>query len=408
MESPKGKRNRTIAWIVAGVILAVVLFLVIFRVIRLVRADLEKRRRYEAYLEGMSELTPEEIEEIIRQREAQDALSGLGDAESLAGLAANDGWKVDSPQDQGWSLSKAAPFFLKIRFDRQYEMVTEKETAMWRRTYKNEYVWDTDAVTAYVMSLKEKYDTPVGEVSFTTHDGRALTFYTQNCGWHMNVDETVQMIKDAAVQNREVVDPIWNSGLIYSASNGVGNKYVEVDIPAQKVFLYRDGKQIMESDCVTGFKGVSDTVPGVYQVMYKASPSVLKDEDRYGNKYEQPVNYWISFNYSQGLHDALWRYSFGGDIYLTAGSHGCVNLPEEAAATIYSEVHNYFPVVVYDESISGVLSQGTGNPEQTVLEEPEAGSSPEDEIVMEDPGTTEETEQEEGVALSAGLPDVFS
>ena len=39
-----------------------------------------------------------------------------------------------------------------------------------------------------------------------------------------------------------------------------------------------------------------------------------------------------------GLHDATWRWSFGGDIYTYNGSHGCVNLPLNTAAYIYNNV----------------------------------------------------------------------
>ena len=98
---------------------------------------------------------------------------------------------------------------------------------------------------------------------------------------------------------------------------------------------------------MTGTRGVSETEKGVFQVIYKASPSTLNGTDSYGNKYEQEVNYWIDFNGSQGMHDATWRSQFGGNIYETNGSHGCVNLPLEAAEKIYKEVYTYYPVIVY-------------------------------------------------------------
>lgn len=337
--------------------------------------------------EGMSELSPEEAEALARKAAAKEALAGLGDQESLAGLAADGKWVLDEPGDQGWSLSQAAPFFMRIRFDRSSEVLMEEQTAMWRRTYKGAYLWDTDAMYAYVQGLKEKYDSEPGTVNFTTHDGRLLQFETSNCGWHMDVDQTVQAIKDAAQAGEEVCDPVWSSGLVYSGTNGVGKKYVEVDIPQQKVFLFEDDRLIVESDCVTGQQGVSQTTPGVFQVMYKASPSVLKDEDVYGNKYEQPVEYWISFNYSQGMHDALWRSEFGGNIYQSWGSHGCVNLPLDTAKAIYEEVYNYYPVVVYDETIPGVTA-------------PVAAAS-----VPSSPQTEVETPAESAPAVtSAGLP----
>jgi lipoprotein-anchoring transpeptidase ErfK/SrfK len=48
-----------------------------------------------------------------------------------------------------------------------------------------------------------------------------------------------------------------------------------------------------------------------------------------------------------GLHDANWRSSFGGDIYLTNGSHGCVNLPHDAACQLFDMVGIGTTVVVH-------------------------------------------------------------
>ena len=49
-----------------------------------------------------------------------------------------------------------------------------------------------------------------------------------------------------------------------------------------------------------------------------------------------------------GLHDAPWRTAFGGTIYLEGGSHGCVNMPPAAAATLFNNVSAGFPVVVHE------------------------------------------------------------
>ena len=48
-----------------------------------------------------------------------------------------------------------------------------------------------------------------------------------------------------------------------------------------------------------------------------------------------------------GIHDLTKRTAFGGDIYLTNGSHGCVNTPLDAVATIYNNIEINTPIVVY-------------------------------------------------------------
>ena len=60
------------------------------------------------------------------------------------------------------------------------------------------------------------------------------------------------------------------------------------------------------------------TPPGVFGITYKARNATLRGED-----YETPVNYWIPFNGNIGLHDAVWRKSFGGDIYRITSYNVC-------------------------------------------------------------------------------------
>ena len=55
----------------------------------------------------------------------------------------------------------------------------------------------------------------------------------------------------------------------------------------------------------------------------------------------------MPFNGGIGFHDASWRSSFGGRIYMTNGSHGCVNLPYAAAQTIYNNINTSMPIILY-------------------------------------------------------------
>ena len=63
--------------------------------------------------------------------------------------------------------------------------------------------------------------------------------------------------------------------------------------------------------------------------------------------YALDVEYWMPFDDQIGLHDSSWRTEYGGDIYLTDGSHGCVNTPLDAIATIYNNITVGTLVVVY-------------------------------------------------------------
>lgn len=121
----------------------------------------------------------------------------------------------------------------------------------------------------------------------------------------------------------------------------LGDKAVVVDISSQKTYLYYDNKRQLTTDCVTG-KPSSPTYLGLYYVYYKQKNTRLT-----GPGYDEPVEVWMPFNGNIGLHDAYWRYGvFGGNIYMIDGSHGCVNLPKEAAHKIYDNVESGTPVLV--------------------------------------------------------------
>ena len=90
-----------------------------------------------------------------------------------------------------------------------------------------------------------------------------------------------------------------------------------------------------------------------------------------GENYETPVSYWMPFNQNVGLHDAVWRDSFGGSIYKTSGSHGCINLPYAIAKQIYGYAEKGMPVICYH--LSGTESgtttqQGPAQQAQSVID----------------------------------------
>ena len=66
-----------------------------------------------------------------------------------------------------------------------------------------------------------------------------------------------------------------------------------------------------------------------------------------GSRYASYVEYWMPFNGGIGFHDASWRSIFGGNIYLTNGSHGCVNMPRNSAEILYDYIDSSMPIFVY-------------------------------------------------------------
>ena len=103
--------------------------------------------------------------------------------------------------------------------------------------------------------------------------------------------------------------------------------------------LYKDGGYFLTGSCVTG-KDSTPTNIGLFSIRTK-----MREYDM--QKYNVHVAYWMPFDGDIGLHDASWRKGqFGGTIYKKNGSHGCVNLPEDVAKTIYENVEKGTPVLV--------------------------------------------------------------
>lgn len=112
--------------------------------------------------------------------------------------------------------------------------------------------------------------------------------------------------------------------------------------------MVKDGTVVWDAPCVTGNVSKDYTTPaGIYSLTYKEKDRILRgkklDNGKY--EYESHVDYWMPFNGGIGLHDASWRSKFGGTIYQTSGSHGCVNLPPASAATLYDLLYKGIPVI---------------------------------------------------------------
>lgn len=119
--------------------------------------------------------------------------------------------------------------------------------------------------------------------------------------------------------------------------------YIDVDITNQKVTYYQNGQIALQTDCVTGNESLGRGTPrGTFSIKSKSSGRYLT-----GPTWHVWVDTWMPFEGGCGLHDASWRSSFGGDIYTTDGSHGCVNLPHDAAVTLYNSVVVGTTVVVH-------------------------------------------------------------
>lgn len=144
-------------------------------------------------------------------------------------------------------------------------------------------------------------------------------------------------------------EPVYKQKANSHGANDYGDSYVEINLTAQHLFLYKNGQLIIDTDFVSGSLAGGNASPtGAYGITYTERNATLKGRNANGSSYATPVSYWMPFAGNVGMHDATWRSDFGGTIYKRSGSHGCINLPASAAKTIFENVAAGYPVLVYE------------------------------------------------------------
>ncbi|MCR5785444.1 MAG: L,D-transpeptidase/peptidoglycan binding protein [Eubacterium sp.] len=203
---------------------------------------------------------------------------------------------------------------------------------------------DETKAAEYVETLAEKYDTLDLDKTVTAASGESVTVKAKTYGWEMDKEKTAKLIlKKIYAGDSYTGDVKWLREAASHGENDYGDTYVDINLTTQHLRLFVGGEVILETDFVSGNVSNGCKTPGgAYYVTYKEANAVLRGDD-----YETPVSYWMPFNGGIGLHDATWRSTFGGSIYKTNGSHGCINLPLSAAKTIFENVEAGTPVLCY-------------------------------------------------------------
>lgn len=233
---------------------------------------------------------------------------------------------------------------LTYDFKDRKEILDKDEISKFIKFENQEVSLNEDAIKEYVQTLKSKYDTFGISRTFKTSNGDIIQTEGGDYGWLISKDKEVNAIKEFLNSNEKELtkEPIYLYKGQRREENEIGNSYIEISLEDQHIWMYENGELIIESDCVTGNYPNMTTPPGVYCLTYKTKDAVLR-----GQGYASPVKYWMPFNKNIGMHDASWRRKFGGTIYKGDGSHGCINLPTDVAKTIYENIKNDTPIILY-------------------------------------------------------------
>ena len=244
---------------------------------------------------------------------------------------------------------------LRYVFGDASEVLSGETMASWITGSSNGQVTlDQEKVAAFVANLAATYDTAGKTRTFTGVTGAEYQL-TGPYGWKIDqageIAALTELIQSgSAWQDGDSADrePVYSQSAVSRTGGDWGNTYVQVDLGGQHVYMVKDGTVVWDAPCVTGNVSKDYTTPaGIYSLTYKEKDRILRgkklDNGKY--EYESHVDYWMPFNGGIGLHDASWRSKFGGTIYQTSGSHGCVNLPPASAATLYDLLYKGIPVI---------------------------------------------------------------
>ncbi len=201
-----------------------------------------------------------------------------------------------------------------------------------------------NAVEEFIDTLAGEYDTVGVSRQFQATRGETVTVEGGIYGNKLDRKEEVVYLTDAFLSGRrEVHEPAYTQKAWKQGKDDIGDTYVEVDMGEQMMYYYEDGIQKLSTPVVTGNTSRRMGTPsGVNYVYLKQRNRVLR-----GPGYASPVDFWMPVKGGIGIHDASWRSKYGGTIYQSNGSHGCINTPRDVMVELYDTVEVGTPVVMF-------------------------------------------------------------
>lgn len=203
---------------------------------------------------------------------------------------------------------------------------------------------DETAVAAFIDSLCQEYDTLGSARDFQSTRGDIVTVEGGTYGNKIDREAELSYLLQALADHADEVHiPVYEKEARVRGRDDIGDTYVEVDMKEQKLYYYEEGELLLETDVVTGsISGGHKTPAGVNFVYAMQRDRILRGPD-----YESFVKYWAPVNRGIGIHDASWRGSFGGEIYKTNGSHGCINVPPSVMKKLFDMLEIGVPVIMF-------------------------------------------------------------
>ena len=212
--------------------------------------------------------------------------------------------------------------------------------------------FNKDAVGTYLDEFCAKYNTVGATRTITTPTGKTAEVSGGIYGWKIDRDKEYETLS-ANIEAGDVVarDPVYSQTAASHGANDWGSTYIEVDLSTQQMWYVTEGNVAFQTAVVTGLpKNGRATPQGVNPILEKMRNKTLRGDKKPDGtyEYETPVDYWMRVTWSGiGFHDATWQPSFGGELYKSRGSHGCINMSYSDAATLYGLISVGTPVIIH-------------------------------------------------------------
>lgn len=244
-------------------------------------------------------------------------------------------------------------FHLIYDFGDSIEIINEAVVSNWiTRSDTGEFLLDENdnlivnqsKIEDYILNLADKYNTYGKQRQFIATNGDTVIIDGGTYGNELNVKTEVNFLTNA-FENKllETRIPEYIHKAIYQGLNDIGNTYIEIDTRNQELYFYKEGILTVETPVVTGnVRWKLPTPSKACFVVGKYKNCILK-----GPGYASQVDFWVPVYKNIGIHDAKWRSQFGGEIYKTNGSHGCINVPRKIMEELFKELEVGMPVIIY-------------------------------------------------------------
>lgn len=204
------------------------------------------------------------------------------------------------------------------------------------------FICNEATIDSGIDAIKDRYNTVGRDIEFHTSHGTDVTVKGGDYGTYIDIRTLRKSVKRAVLNKENVSLSIDYNKNTLNGIDGIGNTYIEIDLTNQYLYLYSEGKLVKDCPIVSGLPGSRATPQGVYRLKNKTMYVTLVGDD-----YRTPVKYWMPFNGGIGMHDATWQSYFGGNKYLTRGSHGCINIAINDVDDIYKYAKINMPVICY-------------------------------------------------------------